>query len=123
MNDAHEQEARQNAAAEIAVLRDLVLLGKAKEDQVLVQNPLSPRPALMLRAEFGAVWDGRIVLMTGRAALGELSRRFGISWFLGAIHKYRPPLSEVPVASFFLLALISSLFFQVVPDKVLMSAP
>jgi subfamily B ATP-binding cassette protein HlyB/CyaB len=59
-----------------------VLLGKAREDQVLVQNPLSPQPALMSRAEFEAVWDGRIVLMTGRAALGELSRRFGRrSWF------------------------------------------
>ena len=109
----------------IAALRDgsFLLLGKASEDQVLVQNPLSPQPALMSRAEFEAVWDGRIVLMTGRAALGELSRRFGISWFLGAIHKYRRLLSEVLVASFFLqlFALISPLFFQVVIDKVLVS--
>ena len=109
----------------IAALRDgsFLLLGKASEDQVLVQNPLSPQPALMSRAEFEAVWDGRIVLMTGRAALGELSRRFGISWFLGAIHKYRRLLSEILVASFFLqlFALISPLFFQVVIDKVLVS--
>ena len=109
----------------IAALRDgcFLLIGKASEDQVLVQNPLSPQPALMSRAEFEAVWDGRIVLMTGRAALGELSRRFGVSWFLGAIHKYRRLLSEVLVASFFLqlFALISPLFFQVVIDKVLVS--
>ena len=109
----------------IAALRDgsYLLIGKASEDQVLVQNPLSPQPALMSRAEFEAVWDGRLVLMTGRAALGELSRRFGISWFLDAIHKYRYLLSEVLVASFFLqlFALISPLFFQVVIDKVLVS--
>ena len=109
----------------IAALRDgsYLLIGKASEDQVLVQNPLSPQPALMSRAEFEAVWDGRLVLMTGRAALGELSRRFGISWFLGAIHKYRHLLTEVLVASFFLqlFALISPLFFQVVIDKVLVS--
>ena len=109
----------------IAALRDgsYLLIGKASEDQVLVQNPLSPQPALMSRDEFEAVWDGRIVLMTGRAALGELSRRFGISWFVGAIHKYRRLLSEVLVASFFLqlFALISPLFFQVVIDKVLVS--
>ena len=109
----------------IAALRDgsYLLIGKASEDQVLVQNPLSPQPALMSRAEFEAVWDGRLVLMTGRAALGELSRRFGISWFLGAIHKYRRLLTEVLVASFFLqlFALISPLFFQVVIDKVLVS--
>jgi ATP-binding cassette, subfamily B, bacterial HlyB/CyaB len=109
----------------IAALRDgsYLLIGNASEDQVLVQNPLSPQPALMSRAEFEAVWDGRLVLMTGRAALGELSRRFGISWFLDAIHKYRYLLSEVLVASFFLqlFALISPLFFQVVIDKVLVS--
>jgi ATP-binding cassette, subfamily B, bacterial HlyB/CyaB len=109
----------------IAALRDgtFLLIGKASDDQVLVQNPLSPQPALMSRAEFEVVWDGHIVLMTGRAALGELSRRFGISWFLGAIHKYRRLLSEVLLASFFLqlFALISPLFFQVVIDKVLVS--
>ena len=61
--------------------------------------------------------------MAGRAGLGELSRRFGISWFLGAIHKYRYLLGEVLVASLFLqlFALVSPLFFQVVIDKVLVS--
>jgi subfamily B ATP-binding cassette protein HlyB/CyaB len=44
-----------------------------------------------------------------------------VTWFLGAIHKYRHLLSEVLVASFFLqlFALVSPLFFQVVIDKVL----
>ena len=109
----------------IAVLRDgrCLLLGKAGEDQVLVQNPLSPRPILMSRAEFEAVWDGCLVLMAARAGLVELSRRFGIGWFLGAIHKYRYLLGEVLVASFFLqlFALVAPLFFQVVIDKVLVS--
>jgi ATP-binding cassette, subfamily B, bacterial HlyB/CyaB len=109
----------------IAALRDgsFLLVGKASEDQVLVQNPLSPQPALMSRAEFEAVWNGQLILMTGRAALSELSRRFDVTWFLGAIHKYRHLLTEVLVASFFLqlFALISPLFFQVVIDKVLVS--
>ncbi len=53
--------------------------------------------------------------------MSDLSRRFDITWFLGAIHKYRHLLGEVLVASFFLqlLALVSPLFFQVVIDKVL----
>ena len=109
----------------IAVLRDgrYLILGKAGKDQILVQNPLLPRPILMSRSEFEAVWDGRIVLMTARAGLAELSRHFGISWFLGAIHKYRHLLGEVLVASFFLqlFALVSPLFFQVVIDKVLVN--
>ena len=109
----------------IAGLRDgrFLILGKASEHRILVQDPLSPRPMLMLREEFEAVWDGHLVLMAGRSALTDLTRRFGISWFVAAIHKYRYLLSEVLVASFFLqlFALVSPLFFQVVIDKVLAS--
>jgi subfamily B ATP-binding cassette protein HlyB/CyaB len=104
-------------------LRDggFLLLGKVGDDKALVQSPLSPRPEMMTRTEFEAAWDGQLVLMTRRAGLVDLSRRFDITWFLSAIHKYRLLLSEVLVASFFLqlFALVSPLFFQVVIDKVL----
>jgi ATP-binding cassette, subfamily B, bacterial HlyB/CyaB len=107
----------------IAVLRDggYLLLGKAGEDKAIVQAPHEARPKLLTRAEFEAVWNGQLVLMTKRAGLIDLARRFDITWFLGAIHKYRKHLSEVLVASFFLqlFALVSPLVFQVVIDKVL----
>ena len=107
----------------IASLRDggFVLLGKVGEDEAIIQSPLSHRPTLMSKEQFEAVWDGRLVLMTRRAGLIDLGRRFDITWFLGAIHKYRRQLLEVFAASFFLqlFALASPLFFQVVIDKVL----
>src|SRR4029077_16809526 len=107
----------------IAPLRDggFLILGKASEDKILVQFPLSPRPEAMARADFEAAWDGRLILMARRASLSDLTRRFDITWFLGAIHKYRHLLGEVLIASFFLqvFSLISPLFFQVVIDKVL----
>src|SRR5215468_5089386 len=91
----------------IASLRDgrFLLLAKADADKVLVQSPLAARP----------------VLMTRRAGLSDVARRFDISWFVAAIQKYRHLLSEVLVASFLLqlLGLVSPLFFQVVIDKVL----
>ena len=109
----------------IAALNDgkFLFIGKVGDDKAIVQSPLSPRPVVMTRAELEHVWDGHIVLMTRRAGLIELSRRFDISWFLGAIHKYRRHLTEVLVASFFLqlFSLVSPLFFQVVIDKVLVS--
>ena len=88
----------------IVGLRDggFLLLGKIGDEKALVQSPLSPRPTLMTRAEFEAVWDGHLVLMARRAGLANLARRFDITWFLGAIHKYRRLLGEVLVASFFL---------------------
>jgi hypothetical protein len=99
----------------------LYVLGKVVDDKLLVQHPLPPRPETMTQAELEAIWDGNIILMTRRASLTDLSRRFDIGWFVGAVHKYRRLLSEVLVASFFLqiFALISPLFFQVIIDKVL----
>jgi len=109
----------------IAALRDggFLLIGQvnADEGKVLVQEPTAARPRVMTQAELEEVWDGRIVLMARRSALSSLTRRFDISWFAGAIAKYRGLLGEVLVASFFLqvFALVSPLFFQVVIDKVL----
>src|SRR5215510_15131618 len=107
----------------IAALRDggFLLLGKASDDKVLVQLPQSTQPTLMTREELTLLWDGGLVAMARRAGLADVTRRFDVSWFLGAIHKYRRLLGEVLVASFFLqlFALVSPLFFQVVIDKVL----
>jgi ATP-binding cassette, subfamily B, bacterial HlyB/CyaB len=107
----------------IAVLRDgsFLLLGKVGQDKIVVQSTKTPRPELMTKDDLEGIWDGRIILMTKRANLAELSRRFDITWFLGAIHKYSRHLTEVLVASFALqlFALVSPLFFQVVIDKVL----
>jgi ATP-binding cassette, subfamily B, bacterial HlyB/CyaB len=107
----------------IALLHDgsFLILGKVVDDKLLVQRPLSPQPEAMTQAELEAIWGGDIILMTRRASLTDLARRFDIGWFVGAVHKYRRLLGEVLVASFFLqiFALISPLFFQVVIDKVL----
>src|SRR6202048_597733 len=107
----------------LAALRDggFLLLGKAGDDKIIVLEPGRQQPVAMAQAELEAVWDGRLVLMTKRVSLTVLSRRFDITWFLGAVHKYRRLLSEVLIASFFLqlFALVSPLFFQVVVDKVL----
>src|SRR6478735_7451417 len=61
----------------IACLRDggFLLVGKAGPDKVLVQAPLAPRPVLMTREEFEAVWDRRLILMTRRAGLSDIARR------------------------------------------------
>src|SRR5262249_24118257 len=75
----------------VATLRDggFLLVAKADEDKVLVQSPLEIRPSVMTRDDFVAMWDGQLILMTRRAGLSDLERRFDIAWFIGAIHKYR----------------------------------
>jgi subfamily B ATP-binding cassette protein HlyB/CyaB len=107
----------------IVALKDgnFLIVGKVGDRKALVQSPGNPKPEIMEQAAFEAVWNGQIVLMTRRAALGDLHRRFNLSWFLAAIKKYRHLLSEVFVASFFLqlFALVTPIFFQVIIDKVL----
>src|SRR5262245_4166099 len=51
----------------IAVLRDggFLVVAKAAEDKVLVQSPLTARPALMTRAELLSIWDGGLILRSG----------------------------------------------------------
>nr|WP_311538753.1 type I secretion system permease/ATPase [uncultured Bradyrhizobium sp.] len=100
---------------------EFLIVAKVSDSEVLVHVPSIGRPQLTTRAQFEAQWTGRLLLMTKRASLGDLARRFDVSWFLQAMHKYRRMFTEVLVASFFLqlLALVTPLFFQVVTDKVL----
>jgi subfamily B ATP-binding cassette protein HlyB/CyaB len=98
-----------------------VVLAKVAGDKALIQDPLSGRPEQIEQAQLEADWTGRLLLMARRARFSDLARKFDVSWFLRATHKYKGLLAEVLAASLFLqvLALITPLFFQVIIDKVL----
>jgi subfamily B ATP-binding cassette protein HlyB/CyaB len=98
-----------------------VIIGKASDDKVLILAPPNQKPDLLDLALFAELWTGRLILVSRRASLRNLATRFGIGWFVQAVGKYKRPLIEVLVASFFLqiFGLLTPLFFQVVVDKVL----
>lgn len=62
-----------------------------------------------------------LLLMTSREHIAGQKRAFDISWFIPALVKYRKPLRDVLVGSFFLqlIGLTTPVFFQLVIDKVL----
>ncbi len=97
------------------------ILVKIIEDKALIQDGLTLRPEVITQQDLQMLWDGSLILLTRRATLADFSQRFGIGWFVAAMHKYRRLLTEVLVASFVLqlFGLITPLFFQVVVDKVL----
>jgi len=107
----------------IAVKKDgsFVILAKAAEDKVLIQDPGAQAPQEMTQEEFSDIWSGDLLLFTTRASLAGDQRKFDVSWFIPAIVKYRKLFGEVLVASFFLqlFALVTPLFFQLVIDRVL----
>ena len=98
-----------------------IIVARATEGKILVQDPVTGESRIEDGDSFSRLWTGELILMARRATIANLSEQFGLSWFVGAVHKYRHILSEVLVASLFLqiLGLISPLFFQVIVDKVL----
>jgi ATP-binding cassette, subfamily B, bacterial HlyB/CyaB len=106
----------------LARLRDggWVVAARLADGKILIQDGRERMPRLIELAEFGAIWDGTLLLMARRASLSDPYQRFGIAWFVAAIRKYRQPLTEVLVGSFFvqLFGLLTPLFFQVIIDKV-----
>jgi subfamily B ATP-binding cassette protein HlyB/CyaB len=97
------------------------LLLQVSEDTALVFYPDREKPEQMSLSDFGALFSGKLILMTTRERMAGATRAFDVTWFTPAIVKYRHLLRDVLIASFFIqiLALITPLFFQIVIDKVL----
>jgi subfamily B ATP-binding cassette protein HlyB/CyaB len=87
----------------------------------LIQRGSGERPEVWSQDDLEAQFAGRLLLMTTRELMVGVARPFDISWFIPALVKYRGPLRDVLIGSFFLqlMGLISPIFFQVVIDKVL----
>jgi len=96
-------------------------IGKVVENRLLLQGQQDPAPRIVSLEDFAREWTGRLILITKRAALTDTTRRFDLTWFWGAVHKYRRVLGEVLMASFViqLFALATPMIFQTVIDKVL----
>lgn len=104
---------------------DVVILLKIDEESLkpryLIQRGDTGRPEIWTGEQAAEMFTGRLLLMTSREAMVGEKRPFDISWFIPALVKYRQPLRDVLIASFFLqlMGLISPIFFQLVIDKVL----
>ena len=66
----------------IAVLRNrgFLLVGKVTGDMTIVLAPRAERPVLMTRAEFEAIWDGRLILIKRRSDFAIRWQRVATTW-------------------------------------------
>lgn len=92
----------------------------------MLLQPDSQRPEIWSEEQIAqglalAGGDADLLLMTSREHIAGQKRAFDISWFIPALVKYRKPLRDVLIGSFFLqlVGLASPIFFQLVIDKVL----
>jgi ATP-binding cassette, subfamily B, bacterial HlyB/CyaB len=104
---------------------DAVILLKIEDESLkpryLIQRGDAERPEVWTEVQAAEKFAGRVLLMTSREAMAGDKRPFDISWFIPALVKYRKPLRDVLIGSFFLqlMGLVSPIFFQLVIDKVL----
>jgi subfamily B ATP-binding cassette protein HlyB/CyaB len=107
------------------VAGDAILLLKVEDASLtpryLIQRGDTGRPEIWSSAEMETRVSGRLLLMTSRENVVGDTRPFDIAWFIPALVRYRGPLRDVLIASFFLqlMGLVSPIFFQLIIDKVL----
>jgi ATP-binding cassette, subfamily B, bacterial HlyB/CyaB len=89
--------------------------------RALIQRADAQAPEVLTKLQLLEAFSGRLMLITSREQMAGATRPFDISWFIPALVKYRKPLRDVLVGSFFLqlMGLVSPIFFQLVIDKVL----
>ena len=113
--------ARLPTPAIIAWLDSFALLYKASETELVLAVPETGIHHLKV-ASFIESWgeSGQVLLLQPTA--DTPTERFGLSWFLPSLYRYRRVLLEVFIASFFvqLFALANPLITQVIIDSVIM---
>jgi len=84
---------------------DVVLIGRADADRVLIFDPAANRPVERSRAEFDAAWIGRLILPTASAT--GASGTLGFGWFLPGMKRHAGILMQTAAASLFVRISVS----------------
>jgi subfamily B ATP-binding cassette protein HlyB/CyaB len=114
----------------LAFMRDgnVKLLIKSSPEKLLIYDPnqsgdekSAPRPVIVETAKFREHWSGEAILLARKFTFSAVGEKFGITWFLPVMGRFKRLFGEVFTASFFLqsFGLITPLFSQVIIDKVL----
>ena len=96
------------------------VIGRRTEQGVLVGMGGGP-PVDYALNRLAEEWSGRLIYIARRDQAKGEHQRFGLSWFVPVMQRFRHILAEVITVSVFiqLIALVGPLFSQVVIDKVL----
>jgi len=112
----------------IVIMKDgkYALALKASPEKILLYVPEETnneptRPNLVDIEEFKNGWTGEAILLTRKFSLKDVGQKFGVTWFLPVMGRFKQLFGEVFISSFFLqsFGLITPLFTQVIIDKVL----
>ena len=107
----------------LVVLRDgnYLILQEYNADSVAVLDAVRSQRLTMPLTTFVEMWSGEVILLAKRIRLMSEIKRFGLSWFLPVVLKYKRFFGEVLFVSLLLqlFGLAMPLFTQVIIDRVL----
>lgn len=98
-----------------------LVIARVESGQVVLVEPRQGKPLMADREQLESIWSGRLILMRPKLSWNIPNPRFGFSWFLPMLKRYRSSLLEVGVAAFVIqvFALSTPLFTLLIIDKVL----
>lgn len=102
--------------------RFAILFARLPDGRYRLADPITRSFADEPAATVASQCTDEIILVTRRfAGAGIDPSLFGFRWFMPSLWRYRKPLVNILIASFFvqIFALVTPLFFQIVIDKVL----
>lgn len=109
----------------IAILKNgnYVVVVRLEKEKVIIIDPYRAHPFILPLENLFNAWNGEMILFTRRytSPLAKKEKKFGLSWFVPAIWRYKKFLGQVLFLSFILqlFGLVSPMFTQVIIDKVL----
>ncbi len=98
-----------------------LVVAKAEDGKVLVQNPVEGYSLVLSRDRFELIWTGELVHVTKQSTIRLYDLKFDLTWVIPGIVKYRKLFGEVVIASALLqfVALLAPFLTLMVIDTML----
>jgi subfamily B ATP-binding cassette protein HlyB/CyaB len=107
----------------VAMVKPKADEGFTEPQEVAILDPLKAQAQVtaISKDEFGASWDGNLVLAKRKYHIEDSKQPFGFRWFLGEILNQKAAFRDVAATSIILtlIGMASPIFTQLVIDKVL----
>ena len=107
----------------IAKMNDgaFVTIGSANDEVVLMLDPRERKPTAVSVKQFVESWSNEMMVFSAKFSWDFFKKKYNLDWFMMVIMRYKKPLTEVLIASFFLqlMGIGMPLITQVIIDKVI----
>ena len=98
-----------------------IAVGSMNDEVILAIDPRENKPKAIPIKEFLESWTNELLIFSADFSWTYIKKQYNLDWFLKVIMRYKKPLGEMLIASFFLqlMGIVFPLITQVIIDKVI----